>query len=131
MTNLLENLRHGLKSVRKTPAVTLTVLLTLAVGIGANSAIFTVDYATFLALLPYPVRQSRPRPGLSPPAGGPPVREAVVAMDFRTAAQVAVRWTTEARANRIKAVSHRESRFGPQQLHLDLSRLETIQSVVA
>jgi putative ABC transport system permease protein len=34
--------------------MTITVLLTLAIGIGANTAIFTVDYATLLAPLPYP-----------------------------------------------------------------------------
>jgi putative ABC transport system permease protein len=38
----------------KHPGLTLTVLLTLALGIGANTAIFTVDYATLLAPLPYP-----------------------------------------------------------------------------
>jgi putative ABC transport system permease protein len=38
----------------KNPGLTLTVLLTLALGIGANTAIFTVDYATLLAPLPYP-----------------------------------------------------------------------------
>jgi len=34
--------------------LTITVLLTFAIGIGANTAIFTVDYATLLAPLPYP-----------------------------------------------------------------------------
>jgi putative ABC transport system permease protein len=38
----------------KNPGLTLTVLLTLALGIGANTAIFTVDYATLLAPVPYP-----------------------------------------------------------------------------
>jgi putative ABC transport system permease protein len=37
-----------------TGGMTLTVLLTFALGIGANTAIFTVDYATLLAPLPYP-----------------------------------------------------------------------------
>ncbi|MGC1298038.1 MAG: ABC transporter permease, partial [Alloacidobacterium sp.] len=38
----------------KNPGLTITVLLTLGLGIGANTAIFTVDYATLLAPLPYP-----------------------------------------------------------------------------
>jgi putative ABC transport system permease protein len=38
----------------KNPGLTLTILFTLALGIGANTAIFTVDYATLLAPLPYP-----------------------------------------------------------------------------
>jgi putative ABC transport system permease protein len=38
----------------KSPGLTLTILLTLALGIGANTAIFTVDYATLLAPLPFP-----------------------------------------------------------------------------
>lgn len=40
--------------MRKSPGLTLTVLLTLALGIGAHTAIFTVEYATLLAPLPYP-----------------------------------------------------------------------------
>jgi predicted permease len=39
--------------MRKLPGHTLMVLLTLAIGIGATTAIFTVDYATLLAPLPY------------------------------------------------------------------------------
>jgi putative ABC transport system permease protein len=54
MRNLLQNLRFSLRMLWNSPALTLTVLLTLALGIGANTAIFTVDYATLLAPLPYP-----------------------------------------------------------------------------
>ncbi len=54
MEKLLQNLRFSLRMLRRNPGLTATVLLTLALGIGANTAIFTVDYATLLAPLPYP-----------------------------------------------------------------------------
>ncbi len=54
MQTLLQNVRYSLRVLRKNPGLTLTVLLTLALGVGANTAIFTVDYATLLAPLPYP-----------------------------------------------------------------------------
>lgn len=54
MQSMLRNLRYSLRVLRKNPGLTLTILLTLALGIGANTAIFTVDYATLLAPLPYP-----------------------------------------------------------------------------
>ena len=54
MQNLLRNIRFSLRMLAKNPGLTFTVLLTLALGIGANTAIFTVDYATLLAPLPYP-----------------------------------------------------------------------------
>ncbi|KAA6460127.1 ABC transporter permease [Acidobacteria bacterium AB60] len=54
MQNLLQNIRFSLRMLARNPGLTLTVLLTLAIGIGANTAIFTVDYATLLAPLSYP-----------------------------------------------------------------------------
>ncbi|MFZ0394555.1 MAG: ABC transporter permease [Terracidiphilus sp.] len=54
MQTLLQNLRFSLRMLARNPGMTITVLLTLALGIGANTAIFTVDYATLLAPLPYP-----------------------------------------------------------------------------
>src|ERR1700731_5114840 len=54
MSSLLRNLRYSPRTLWKTPSLALTVLLTLALGIGANTAIFTVDYATLLAPMPYP-----------------------------------------------------------------------------
>jgi putative ABC transport system permease protein len=49
-----QNFRYTLRILRKSPGFTLTVLLTLVLGIGVNTAIFTVDYATLLAPSPYP-----------------------------------------------------------------------------
>ncbi|MBB5056640.1 putative ABC transport system permease protein [Granulicella aggregans] len=54
MAKLIRNLQFTVRLLWKSPGLTITVLLTLALGIGANTAIFTVDYATLLAPLPYP-----------------------------------------------------------------------------
>jgi hypothetical protein len=45
MQSLLQNIRFSLRMLTRNPGLTLTVLLTLAIGIGANTAIFTVDYS--------------------------------------------------------------------------------------
>jgi len=54
MQALLQNLRFSLRLLGRNPGLAITVLLTVALGIGANTAIFTVDYATLLAPLPFP-----------------------------------------------------------------------------
>ena len=54
MQTLLQNLRFSLRMLARNPGLTITILLTVALGIGANTAIFTVDYATLLAPLPFP-----------------------------------------------------------------------------
>ena len=54
MSSILRNIRYCARALWKKPGLTITILLTLALGIGANTAIFTVDYATLLAPLPYP-----------------------------------------------------------------------------
>ena len=54
MQSLLQNLRYTFRTLRESLGLTFTILLTIALGIGANTAIFTVAYATLLAPLPYP-----------------------------------------------------------------------------
>jgi putative ABC transport system permease protein len=50
----VRSFRFGLRMLSKNSGLTVTVLLTLALGIGANTAMFTVNYAVFLAPLPFP-----------------------------------------------------------------------------
>ena len=52
MKVLLQDLGYGFRQLRKTPGFAVTVLLTLALGIGANSAIFTLVNAILLHNLP-------------------------------------------------------------------------------
>ena len=77
MSQLLSNLRYACRILRRQPTFSSVAILTLALGIGATTAVFTVVYGVLLRPLPYrdPDRlvmilyghQGRVSPWLSPP----------------------------------------------------------------
>jgi predicted permease len=68
LDSVWRDVRHGIRSLRRTPAFTFAVVLTLALGIGANATIFTLVNALLFRPLPVPNADrltvfARQRPG--------------------------------------------------------------------
>ena len=53
MTNVLSDLKHGLRVLLRTPLFTVCTIAALAIGIGSTTALFSVVHALLIKPLPY------------------------------------------------------------------------------
>jgi predicted permease len=70
LENLLQDARYGLRALARNPGATVVAVLTLALGIGANTAIFSVLHGVLLRPLPYPHPGRIASIGQASPASG-------------------------------------------------------------
>jgi predicted permease len=72
LETLLGDFRYGLRGLRRSPVFAVAAILTLGIGIGANTAVFSLLHGLLLRSLPVPDPQELARIGLTGIAGAPP-----------------------------------------------------------
>jgi putative ABC transport system permease protein len=96
----MQDLRYALRMLKKQPGFTVIAVLTLALGIGANTAIFSVVNAVLLQPLPYP---NADRIMVLSESSGP-------GQDFSVALPDYFDWRTDTKTFEHLACTHKESR---------------------
>jgi putative ABC transport system permease protein len=96
----MNDLKFALRQLRKSPAFTFVAVLTLALGIGANTAIFSIVSAVLLRPLPYP---DADRIMVLNESSGP-------GQDFSVALPDYFDWRNDAKSFEHLACTHKESR---------------------
>ena len=73
MQSFLQDLRYSFRQLRHSPGFTLTAIVSLALGIGATTAVFSVVYAVMLDPYPYAEVERMIHPVVTTKSGGRPV----------------------------------------------------------
>ncbi|QOY90573.1 ABC transporter permease [Paludibaculum fermentans] len=81
MRDFWQDVQYGLRTLRKSPGFTAVALLTLAIGIGANTAIFSFVDGVLLKPLPY-ANADRIMRVLEKPPGSPDARNGISTLNF-------------------------------------------------
>src|ERR1700749_3676333 len=87
MRTLLQDVKFGCRALAKNPGFTVVAVLALALGVGANSAIFSVVNATLLNPLPFPEEGQLLRLGEGARGGSQPERGSFSFPDYRDVQQ--------------------------------------------
>ncbi len=99
MDSLIQDIRHGYRSLKRRPSFTLAAMLTLAIGIGVNTAIFSLLYAVLIQPLPFQEPDQLVSLHRTKPEWGPLSQSSVSYPDFVT-------WRNENRVFQDMAAYH-------------------------